>query len=84
MASYSILLMFHFTHFIASNPLFRNFEKTFSGQVIDPCNLTIKEQIGEGELMCTYLLYFLHLPLNPCSAFSMTTSQEYIIAIRNS
>ena len=31
--------------------MFHNFEKTFSGEIIDPDNLTIKEQIGEGEFM---------------------------------
>ena len=48
---------------IASNPIFRDFEKTFSGQVINPSDLTIKEQIGEGEYfynvtMATYINNF--------------------------
>ena len=34
---------------ITSNPIFRDFETTFSSQVISPNDLIIKEQIGEGE-----------------------------------
>lgn len=33
----------------ASNPLFQSFEKSFAGQIIDPDDLIIKEQIGQGE-----------------------------------
>ena len=38
----------HYT-LVASNPVFRDFEKTFSDQIINPKDLIIKEQIGEGE-----------------------------------
>ena len=42
--------VFYTCYFIvASNPAFRDFEKTFSNQIIDPKDLIIKEQIGEGE-----------------------------------
>ena len=80
MASYSILLMVHFTYITASNPIFRNFEKTFSGQVIDPCDLTIKEQIGEGEFVYISLIisFICHL-VNPCNYFAMITSTVHNI-----
>ena len=42
---------------LAYNLLFRNFEKTFTGQIIDPNDLVIKEQIGEGEYMATVAMY---------------------------
>lgn len=38
------------SYLIAFNLLFRDFERTFTGQIIDPNDLIIKEQIGEGEL----------------------------------
>ena len=34
---------------VASNPVFHEFKQKFSGQIINPTDLVIKEQIGEGE-----------------------------------
>ena len=36
-------------HIVASDLLFHDFNKAFNGQIINPNDLIIKEQIGEGE-----------------------------------
>ena len=49
-ASLFLALMYDFIPWItASNLLFHDFEKAFTGQIINPDDLIIKEQIGEGE-----------------------------------
>ena len=42
------------TFVTVSNPLFQSFEKNFAGQIINPNDLIIKEQIGQGEYNCAH------------------------------
>lgn len=46
---YYVCILYTCYFIVATNPVFRDFEKTFSGQIINPKDLIIKEQIGEGE-----------------------------------
>ena len=36
---------------IVSNRLFHEFEKAFADEIINPCDLIIKEQIGKGKYL---------------------------------
>ena len=42
------------TFVTVSNPLFQSFEKNFAGQIINPNDLIIKEQIGQGKYNCAH------------------------------
>lgn len=44
---------------IASDLLFHDFNKTFNGQIINPNDLIIKEQISEGECQISSYNYIL-------------------------
>jgi len=47
--AYKIYLKIVLCITVASNVLYNEFEKAFAGQIINPCDLLIKEKIGEGE-----------------------------------
>ena len=46
-----MITLFNVCIIVVASSVLREFKKTFASQIINPCDLQIKEKIGEGEYL---------------------------------